>query len=158
MLAILTITTKVDVNHSLVFKAIKQVFADGLAAFKNLSRDLPGIRAKASLRAGHLEWLTREPITVLSGKIVGLVSFGHAFFWRKAVAGGPGLQQLGVRCAVTGQLDRPTTEVGREIYDVRGAIRTLRIVEGVLPRIKSSVARNVPRQAYLSSSSLRNPS
>ena len=74
------------------------------------------------------------------------------------MAGGPGLQQLGVRCAVTGQLDRPTTEVDREIYNVRGAIRTLRIVEGVLSRIKSSVARNVPRQAYLSSSSLRNPS
>ena len=77
MLAILAVTPKVHVNHSLVFKAIKEVFADGLAAFKNSSRDLSGVCTKTSLGARDLDRLTREPIPVLSGKIVGLVTFGH---------------------------------------------------------------------------------
>jgi hypothetical protein len=66
------------VNHSLIFEVIEEVFADRFAAFKNLPRDLPGICTKSTLRARDLERLTREPFAVLAGKVVGLVSFGHA--------------------------------------------------------------------------------
>ena len=66
-------------DESIVVEMIEKVFANGLDFLERLLGNFPRVTAKTPLRAGDLQRLPTEPLSLINRNAMSFVAFGQGF-------------------------------------------------------------------------------